>query len=166
MDWLKEATGATLTRGDAGTVKAGVLSPFTGREVVAVSFDIDRAADRRYLETIAADIQPRVLGAFAKDYLDEKILAVFPFLSCWITCASPHPDNGQRNEATGWEWGPATGTRYPSPVTPSPVTRHGYALPDPVTRHVFPSPATGTRYATPRRVWGAHLAAPVMGDGC
>lgn len=64
-DWFKEATGATLTRSDAGTVKAAVLSPSTGREVVAVTFPIDRTTDRRYLETMAANVQPRVLGAFA-----------------------------------------------------------------------------------------------------
>ena len=75
VDWFKEATGATLTRSDAGTVKAAVLSPFTGREVVAVTFPIDRTTDRRYLETVAANIQPRVLGAFAEDYLHEKLLS-------------------------------------------------------------------------------------------
>ncbi len=75
VDWFKETTGAALARSDAGTVKAAVLSPITGREVVAVTFPIDRTVDRRYLETLAANIQPRILGAFAEDYLHEKLLA-------------------------------------------------------------------------------------------
>ena len=75
VDWFKEATEARLSRTDAGTIKAAVYSPFTEREVIAVTFPIDRTADRRYLETIAANIQPKVLGAFAEDYLHAKLLA-------------------------------------------------------------------------------------------
>ena len=75
LEWFKETTGSALSRSDAGTVKAAVISPFTGKEVVAVTFPIDRFTDRHYLETVAANIQPKVLGAFAEDYLHEKLMA-------------------------------------------------------------------------------------------
>ena len=75
VDWFKDSTSASLSRTEAGTVKAAVISPFTGKEVVAVTFPIDRRADRRYLETIAANIQPKVMGAFAEDFLHAKLLA-------------------------------------------------------------------------------------------
>ena len=74
-DWFKESTGSTLSRSDAGTIKAAVNSPFTGKEVVAVTFPIDRFTDRHYLETVAANIQPKVLGAFAEDFLHERLMA-------------------------------------------------------------------------------------------
>lgn len=74
-DWFKTSTDATLSRTEAGTVKAAVISPFTGKEVVAVTFPIDRFTDRHYLETVAANIQPKVLGAFAEDFLHEKLMA-------------------------------------------------------------------------------------------
>ena len=75
LEWFKAATGARLTRSDKGTIRVAVYSPLTGREVITDMFPIDLVVDRRFLETKVANIQPKVLGAFAEDYLHEQLLA-------------------------------------------------------------------------------------------
>ncbi len=75
LDWFKDVTGAMLTRTELGTVKAAVLSPLTSREVITATFSIDRSLDRPFLETQAANFQPKYLEAVAEDYLHEQLLA-------------------------------------------------------------------------------------------
>jgi hypothetical protein len=75
LEWFKTSTGAQLTRSDKGTIRVAVYSPLTGREVITDMFPIDAVVDRRFLETKVANIQPKVLGAFAEDYLHEQLLA-------------------------------------------------------------------------------------------
>lgn len=75
VDWFKQTTGATLTRTQNGVIRAAVYSPITGREVIVRIFGIDKTADRHFLETEVANIQPRVLEVFAEDYIHEKLIS-------------------------------------------------------------------------------------------
>jgi len=75
VDRIKSTMGATLSRSEKGTVSGRVFSPLTGREVVVFVFDLEKAASNDYVETLIANEQPRVLTAYAEDYIREQLLA-------------------------------------------------------------------------------------------
>jgi hypothetical protein len=75
VDRIKGTMGATLSRSEKGTVSGRVFSPLTGREVVVFSFDLEKAAEHDYVETLIANEQPKVLTAYAEDYIREQLLA-------------------------------------------------------------------------------------------
>ena len=75
VDRIKATMGATLSRSEKGTVSGRVFSPLTGREVVVFSFDLEKAGENDYVETLIANEQPKVLSAYAEDYIREQLLA-------------------------------------------------------------------------------------------
>ncbi len=75
VDRIKATMGATLSRSEKGTVSGRVFSPLTGREVVVFSFDLEKAGEHEYVEALIANEQPKVLTAYAEDYIREQLLA-------------------------------------------------------------------------------------------
>ncbi len=74
-DWLGvQLPNCRFSRTEAGTVKIALVSPFTGREIVAETFPLRKFCERAFIEAKAANWQGIELAAWTDDLLDACLL--------------------------------------------------------------------------------------------